>query len=204
MEPTEPQQHPIDYLDSISSAPKKSAKGPADLLFFGVLIGGLLIALLVGAFMLLGDGGGKKTDFTTLAVRLTNLQSVADNSKKNIVSSKLRATNTSLSLALTNANRDITDSLTQNGVESGKLDPKITAQENTDELNGRLEDARLNGIFDRIYAREMSYQVDTVLILIEQLESKARHSSQKEFLSATHANLKPLQEQLSKFDTTTN
>ncbi len=200
MQPNEQPTHPIDYLDSISTAPKKTTGGPADKLFFGILGLGVLVVLLVGALMVFGGGASQKSDLSTLSVRLKNLQSVADGAKRNITSSSLRAVNTNLSLALTNANRDIGDSLFESGIETGKIDPKITARESTDELNERLNDARLNAIFDRTYAREMTYQIDTTLILLETLEGKTKNKIQKEFLSATHKNLAPLKEQFSSFD----
>lgn len=174
------------------------------MLFFGVIGGGVLIALIVGALIFFGGKTQSKADLTTLSVRLSNIQSITDDSRKNIVSSRLRATNTALSLALTNANRDIIEFLPATGGDKSKVDPKITSQESTEELMKTLDDARLNGIFDRIYAREMSYKLDTTLILITQLESKTKNSSQRAFLTATHKNLAPLQEQFSEFNTTTN
>ncbi len=170
-------------------------------MFFGVIIVGVVIALLVGAFAFLNAGPNTKEDLATLSARLTNLQVLTDASQKNIVSSRLRATNTTLALALTNANRDIVNSSTANATDPEKPDPKITAKENTDELAKRLEDARLNAVFDRTYAREISYQLSTTLILIEQLVSRTEDGPQKEFLSTTHSNLKPLQERFDDFNT---
>ncbi len=206
MQPNEqteqPNQHPIDYLDSISTVPKGTKKGPDDMVFFGAIVGGLIIAIIVGAFLFL-SAGSSKADLSTLSVRLANLQIVADESQKNAVSSRLRGTNTSLSLALANANRDIEPLLTESGIDPKKIDPKITAAESTDDLEESLEDARLNGIFDRIYARELAYELETVLILLEQLDASTKSKEQKEFLSTTYNNIQPLQENFAKFDTTT-
>lgn len=207
MQPNEqngqPSQHPIDYLDSISTVPKGTKKGPSDMVFFGAIIGGLLIALIVGIFVFLSSGNDK-ADLSTLSIRLANLQTVADDSQKNAVSSRLRGTNTSLSLTLANANRDIGPLLAEHDVDPKKIDAKITAAENTDDLNERLEDARLNGIFDRIYAREMAYELETVLILLEQLNSNTKSKEQKEYLATTYDNIRPIQESFAKFDTTTD
>lgn len=199
-EQTEQPQHPIDYLDSISTVPRSTKQGPSDKLFFGAIIGAVLVILIVGAFAFLSTGTSTKDDFATLGVRLMNLQTVVDDSQENIISSDLRGTNTSLSLVLTNANRDIAGSLTAYGIDPEKPPAKIAAKEDTTELTERLEDARLNAIFDRIYAREITYQLQTTLILIEQIESKTKSSSEKEFLSTTHKNLQPLQERFAKFD----
>ncbi len=202
MQPNEqPQeQHPIDYLDSISSVPKGAKQGPSDKLFFGAIVGALLVALIIGVLAFLATGTSTKDDFATLSVRLANLQTVADEAQDNIVSGDLRATNTSLSLVLTNANRDIEETLTAYELSASKPDPKIAAAESTEELSERLEDARLNAIFDRIYAREMTYQLETMLILIEQIQERADSSAEQEFLSTTIENMRPLQERFSKFD----
>lgn len=197
------QQHPIDYLDSISTVPRGAKKGPSNVVFFGAIIGVLLVALLVGAFVLLSSGNDT-ADLSTLSVKLENLQTVADDSQKKTVSVRIRTANTSLSLALANANRDMATLLAENAIEPEKIDPKIIARQSTEDLDARLEDARLNGIFDRIYAREMAYELETTLILVKQLESETKNEKQKAFLNTTYENIAPLQENFAKFDTTTN
>lgn len=200
MQPEQQPQHPIDYLDSIATVPKNAGKGPSDRFFFGAIIAAALVALVVGGFVLLAGRGDGQADLSTLSVRLKNLQEIADDNQKNIVSSKLRGTNTNLSLVLANANRDISAELTASGIAANKIDAEIVARENTDELEEILEDARLNGIFDRIYSREMAYELETLLILIAQLEEDTKSTSQQEFLTTTYDNLAPLQESFAKFD----
>jgi molecular chaperone DnaK (HSP70) len=197
-------QHPIDYLDSIATVPKGAAKKVNDKLFFGLIIGGVLAALVVGGLALLNGGSSSKDDLIRLSVRFQNLQTVSDKSSKTIVSSSLRATNTNLSLALASANRDSKKALVTLGADSKKLDPKkldpkITEQEKTEELDKKLTNARMNATFDRTYAREMTYQLDTLLVLIDKTESKTKDTSVKEFLQTTRRNLKPLQKQFAEF-----
>ena len=199
MQPNEQPQHPIDYLDSISTAPKKGAGAVSDKLFFGVIIGGAIVVLLVGLMVLLSGGTSSKEDMARLSVRLQNFQKISDTARKTIVSSELRATNINLSLALTNANRDIEDPLTAYGIDSEKISDKITSEEDIEELTKKLEDARLNAIFDRTYAREMTFELGNLLILIEQLQDKTKNSDQQEFLSTLHTNIKPLQKQFDAF-----
>lgn len=204
MQPSEQTEHPIDYLDSISTVPRGVKKGPPDLIFFGAIIAVLLASLLLGAFVIFGRGDTTKDNWSTLSVKLVNLDKIADASQKNIASSELRATNTRLTLALTNATHDIDPFLTAHEVDSAKPDPKVTAKENTDELEATLEDARLNAIFNRTYAREMSYQLDTALILLKQLESKTKNKDQQKFLTTTYSDLLPLQERFANFDPSTS
>lgn len=201
MQPTEQPQHPIDYLNSIAAAPEKANK-KGDMLFFGALIAIVLVALSIGMFTLLGSGASSADDMARLSVRLSNLQAVADASQKNIVSSKLRGTNTSLSLTLTNAARDIAEPLVAEGADPKKISGSITSSESLDTLSETLEDARLNAVFDRTYAREMNYQLETTLALLGQIESTAKKDATRTYASTTKNNLQPLQKQFAEFTTT--
>lgn len=203
MQPNDQPQHPIDYLDSIAATPKRSATGVSNKLFFGVIIAAVLLLLTVVPFILLNAGSNNSGNLSQLSARLQNLQTVTDAAQKNIVSSKLRATNTSLSLTLTGANRELEEPLKASEIDPAKLDPKIVARENTDELTKKLEDARLNAVHDRTYAREMTYQLDTLIVLVEQIESKTKKTSTKEALTTIRNNLQPLQKQFSDFNATT-
>ena len=204
MQPNEQPQHPIDYLDSIATTPKGSAKKANDMLFFGAIIAALVVVALVGAFAFLNGGSSSKDHLSRLSVRLTNLQKVSDNSKKNIVSSELRAINANISLAFTNANRDIKEHLTSSGIEPDSISEAITSEESTEELTTTLEDARLNAKFDRTYAREMNYQLETLITLLRQAEEESNDAAEKEFLSTTAKNLSPLQKRLASFNAATS
>lgn len=197
-------QHPIDYLDSIATVPKGGKKPVSDKLFFGVLAGGLLIALLVGAFALFNTGTNTSDDFASIGAKLQSLQSLADASQKNIVSSNLRGTNSNLSLALANSNRDITEPLAEFGIDSKKIETLTAGDKDVSEILERLEDARLNAVFDRTYAREMSYQLETLLALIDQTKRKTDSTANQEFLSTTRESIAPLQEQFAKFSAATS
>lgn len=199
MQPNETPHHPIDYLDSISTVPKKPAGAASDKLFFGVIIGAVVIILAVIGLVIATGGPSTADELSRLSVRLENLQEISDESRTVVVSSSLRATNANLSLALTNANRDIQEPLAANGINPEKISSSITEAEDTTELKEKLEDARLNAIYDRTYAREMSYELETLLVLITQLEDKTRNEEQKEFLSTLRSSLEPLQKQFSNF-----
>lgn len=200
MQPNEPTQHPIDYLDSISAASNQPSK-KNDLMFFAVIGIGLLVTLLVGALILFG-GSSSNENLSRLSVRLGNLQTAADSAQKNITGSKLRSTNINLAFALTNANRDIAEHLLARGIDPKKISSGIISSESTEELSEALEDARLNAIYDRVYAREMSYQIETTLALLRQMESKEGSSSTKEYLSKTIKDLEPFQKQFIEYNTT--
>jgi len=192
--------YPIDYLNQI--APVQPKPGLGDKKFIFMVGGGLLLALIVGGFLLFGGGGANspKNKMQTLAARMTTLQTVANNSQKTIKSSALRSTNSTLTIFLANANRDVAQPFKNNGVDVAKIDKNITATENGDALTKTLEDARLNAVFDRTYAREMNYQLETVAALMKDIYMNSNSKSLKDFLTATDTNLQPIKKQFAEFN----
>lgn len=197
MQPNEQPQFSIDYLDQIASPPKKP--GLKDNLFPIVVIAGLIIAVLVGLLAVLGAGGDNKNDMMRLALKLQTLQAISDSSQKTIKSSDLRSTNGNLSLFLTNTNREVMPPLQADGIDPAKPNPKIAATENGDDLKAKLEDARLNVVFDRTYAREMSYELETLAALMQQIEKNNKSRSFKEVLATARTQLEPLRKQFAEF-----
>ena len=81
-----------------------------------------------------------------------------------------------------------------------KLDKEIVTEEANEKLIQRLEDARLNAVFDRVYAREMNYQLDTVVTLMKKIYKQTKSKSLREFLVNSEKNIQPLKKQLSEFN----
>ena len=198
-----PTPAPIDYLNQIAPAPKKPGINKRTLVLLIVGIGAILA--LVTAFVIFAGGkaAGPTNTSQTLAARLQEMQIIADKSQKNIKSSELRGINSNLIIFLTNANRDIAAPLTASGIDSKKLDKAIVTKEKADPIAADLEDARLNAVFDDTYAREMSYKLTTISLLMEDIYSRTKSSSMEKFLLATDENLQPIKEQLDTFNSTT-
>ncbi|MDX2776340.1 hypothetical protein PV379_03150 [Streptomyces caniscabiei] len=194
-----PDQNPysIDYLNQI--APQSQKQGAKDKFFFWIIGGGLLVAIVVFLFTLSNTGGGPKEDMQTLAARMATLQTVASDTQKNLKSSDLRSTNSNLTIFLANANRDITEPLSANGIDVKKLDASIVAKESGDKLTQTFEDARLNAVLDRTYAREMTYQLQTVSVLIRDIYESTNSKTFKTYLEKIDADLQPLITQFSDF-----
>lgn len=190
--------YPIDYLNQI--APEAPKQGLNNKLFFMLIGGGLLVAIIVGVLALTSGGGGPTQKMQSLAARMVTLQSISSDAQKNIKNNQLRTTNSTLALFLTNANRDIAEPLLKNGVDVKKIDKSIQAKENGDKLTAKLEDARLNATFDRTYAREMSYQLETTAALMKEIYTSTGSKSFKEFLEKTDDNLQPIKKQLAEFN----
>jgi hypothetical protein len=200
MDPNNPNQnqYSIDYLNEIS-APQQKQPAAKDKLFFFIIGGGLLIAIIVFALTLLNGGSGPTQKMQTLSARLTTLQKISSDTQKNLKSTNLRSINSNLTIFLTNTNRDIVAPLATNNVDVKKISADITAKESGTDLTKKFEDARLNAVLDRTYAREMTYQLQTVAALLQEIYDATGSKSLKEFLEKTNSDLTPIIKQLSDF-----
>lgn len=190
-------QYPIDYLNQI--APQQPATGVNNKKFF-FIIGGVLIVVIIALIMIFSSAsGGPKDKMQTLAARLMTLQDISKKAQTNIKSGALRATNSNYVIFLTNANRDIADPLKINGVDVKKIDKAIKTKEDGSELTEKLENARLNAIYDRTYSREMAYQLEKTAALMGDIYDHTNSKSLKEFLLKTDENLQPIRKTFSEY-----
>lgn len=202
MQPQQPPQLspnpvPSNYLDQIAVPPQKNS---LDKKQFLMLVGaGIFVILIVIMLIAALSGGTKKISLERLGLRLQMLEKVSKSSHTKLKSSSLRSINSNLKTALINANRDIAEPLTAAKIELKKVDKNVIAEESGVKLLATLEDARLNAVFDRTYAREMSYQLDTTHVLMASLLKTTRSTSLKAFLEASMKDLGALQKQFSSY-----
>jgi hypothetical protein len=195
--PILPNPIPSSYLDEIA-APQKQP-GMSNKLLLGVIIGAVLIIIIFFIAALSSGGGSKAISVERLALRLQTLQKVSDNTHKNLKDSKLRALNSRLVTQLTNTNRDIAAPLEAADINIKKADKKLAAQENGEKLTKKLEDARLNGTLDRVYANEMGHELETSAILMENLFKSTKSKSLKKFLEDSYDDLSSLQKEFKDY-----
>lgn len=171
-------------------------------LFLILIGGGLLIALLVFVLTLTNNGSGPTQKMQTFAARVQSLEKITADAQQNIKSNDLRGTNSNLTLFLTNTDQNMTTPLKNNNVDTTKIDPTVLAsvKSDGDALTAKLEDARLNAVFDRTYAQEMSYQLSTLRTLMSSIYTSSNSKSLKDFLQTTDSTLVPIQKQLNSFN----
>lgn len=190
-------EYPIDYLNQIAPEQKKPGMSGKWVL---ILIGLGVVGVIFIAISFLSSAGGSTQKLQTLTARMQTLQKISVGAEKNIKSGSLRSTNSTLSLFLTNATRDIEKPLANNGVKIKSLDKNIVKKEDGTKVTAALEDARLNATYDRTYAREMGFQLETLHNLMQDIYSSTKSKSLKEFLDTTSKNITPIQKQLTDFN----
>ncbi len=195
---------PLDYLDQIAPQQQKHALIGA-LKPIHYIIGGVVIVLLLVLVIGLAFRGGTSTvtNMQHLMARLKTTTTIASKADQTIKSGSLSVINTNLDIYLANTNRDIATSFKELGVTSANIDPAITKAENGAALSARLEDARLNAVFDSTYAREMSYLLATIMTLMKTISQSTNNVDIKAFLQSAYTNLQPTQQSFDSFSTTT-
>jgi hypothetical protein len=199
--PAQP-QYSIDYLNQIAPAPQK--KGIGNRLVLALIGGGVVLIALVGVMSLLTGGTGPTQNMQTFAARVQTLEKITAGAQKNIKSNDLRGSNVNLNIFLTNTDQGMTDPLAKNGVTVTKIDKTITAAEDGAALTAKLEDARLNAVYDRTYAREMSYQLSALQALMNTIYRGSKSKSMQGFLKTTNDSLVPIKKQFDTFNSSSS
>ena len=192
-------QTSLDYLNQI--APQAPKKAPFTLNMRTVLLGGVLAVILIIILATIGGAlsGARTEPWQRLSARLEATAVLVDSSTDVIKNSQLRSYNSDLKLYITNTQRDLEKPLTTLGINSEKLSKSIVASESSEEMGARLEDGRLNAKYDSTYSREMSYQLATILALLQQLYGSNVSSETKTSLEDMYNNLLPTYKAISEF-----
>ncbi|MDN5819114.1 MAG: hypothetical protein L0H36_01390 [bacterium] len=194
-----PTAYPVDYLNEI--APKKAAaKLGMKLKIFMAAAIGLVLLIVVLSFAMSGRGLDASSP-QLLAAKLDSLSKIVKKSQQNLQTNTIRSNNSDLQLVLSNTTQSITAPLESHGVKMQKLDKNyvkaVAAKDAT--LEQRLEDARLNAIFDETYSREMAYEIKTLMVQMQSIYTKTSDKALAAALAESFKNLGPIQEVFAKY-----
>lgn len=196
-----PQEQRIDttYLDTIATPQTQHTLNPK--LLWGLIFGGLL---LVGVFlmMLFSSGGPSNSErMTSFLYRVQSLKGLVDTSTDTLKSSQLVAANASLSSILTGIQSETAASVKSGKEKVASKPPKGSAiLTEYEEINQKLETARLNVSFDRTYAREVAYQITKLRTEMVPIYEDSSSKELRNFLETADEDLKNLNVDIKKFD----
>lgn len=186
----------IDYLDQISYNQKAVAFTKKQLTII-VLV--LMIAVVVFVGLMLSNLGSSRQTPTemgqSLLLRLQTTNQVVETAQDRIKNNNISNLNSTLSLQLASANSQLITAMAEVGIDTKKVDKAILAAESNEELVKKLEDAHLTGTFDRVYSREISYQLKTLMILMNDIHTRSSNQNVKTQLETAYKNIEPLQKQ---------
>lgn len=203
-----PQSYPVDYLNQIEAKPQPKPLNPK--LVLGAIGGALVVLGVMASFIF---SGNTEPDITTRAGRLyaryTTLYEAASDNHKNLKSGELQSVNTSYQTFLKTAAAELNTSVKAGyGVKElkkalSKSDEKAE-KDYSAKLKGKLADAALNGTIDRIYTREMIYEIDLLGPQISSIQLDNRNKDVKEVLDRTAANLITIKKTFNDYSATSS
>lgn len=189
-----------DYLNQIAPKPQKRSLIPKSKpVMIGIIaVGFLILITIVG--ILASSTAGNIGDSERLAARLQATQDIIHSAKSNVKNHQLRAQNSNLNNYLTNTLRDLTPVLAKHNIKINSLSKTAINAESDAKILATLEDARLNAIYDRIFASEMAHQLDITIILMQKIYKSTSDSNLKSVLSSAYQSLQPTQKQFEDFN----
>ena len=172
-----------------------------------LILGGVailaIIIIIVG--MLSGSGTSGVDLVSKINVRSDNLIATINTYNQQVKSSELRSIASSLSSVLTETSSK-TSELLNSVYNQKKVSDSITKKETTyiEEVDADLEAARLNGLLDRNFARQLTLQTGLLLSIESECLSKTKNNDVKNVVSNSYANLATIYETLSNYSDSTS
>ncbi len=193
-------QYSIDYLNQIAAKPQNQPIGmKAKILLWGLI--GLVLVIAIAVFgSLMSSSSSGTVQVGGLATELAVAKKVADDAHKNIKNPKLRAANGQFSTTLTGSNQKLSPYLVASGYKEGVVDDSTVEAAMDPELTDRLEQARLNGIFDRTYTNEIIHKIGLIEISIQQLSKTSDEATNQELQKIT-SDLEVMKKQFTEIST---
>ncbi len=189
-----------DYLNQIAPKPQKKSFIPKSKPLKIGLVGIVVVVVITILGVVVSLASGNIGDIDRLAARLQATQRIVNSAKTNIKEHQLRALNSSLDIYLTNTLRDATPILAKHNININKLSKTVISAESDVDILANLEDARLNAVYDRIYASEMATQLGNTVILMQKIFKGTNDSDLKRFLSNAYKTLQPTQKQFADYN----
>lgn len=193
-------QYSIDYLNQIAAKPQNQPIDmKAKILLWGLI--GLVVVIAIAVFgSLMSSSSSSTVQVGGLATELAVAKKVADDAHKNIKNPKLRAANGQFSTTLTGSNQKLSPYLIASGYKEGAIDSSTVEAAMDPELTDILEQARLNGIFDRTYTNEIIHKIGLIEISIQQLSKTSDESTNQELQKIT-SDLEVMKKQFTEIST---
>lgn len=202
-----------DYLDQISATTAPSGQSSkfdfkniiSSKLFRIIGAAVIFIILLIIVGNILSSAANKGRDLAgQLELRLTNLsEMLKEESNEYLKDANLRSYNTHLSNILTDTNTRLTEYLVEAYNFNTKSIPTGIQKEEADYievLKAELEEARLNGLYDRTYVNSMSTEINLIIALEENILERTNNETLTDILNQSTSSLTSILESFENFN----
>lgn len=197
------ESHSIDYLNKLAgtTTPTKSA-APANqkIILIGV---GVFLALSLAVLLLIfanqkGPSGppAEQTLYTTIF----NSAEISSEASKHIKNSQLSSLNSAYHGQLVNDLTAMSEPLAKRGIDAKELGKAAKKAAEFEEVLQKLEDARLNAVYDKTYAAELDYQLQSIIMLMEKVEKLSSNKDMVEFVKKGSDNYTTIQDGLKDYN----
>lgn len=194
-----------EYLKEISKSNrqvKSTASGPNTGLILKILgAGALLVAILILIVTIIASQGKAQALARQVSFRSNNLSATLNNYNSYIKSPQLRAIGISLKATIDSGESQINSYFISQDQETAPTEDVFNSEtELVTELNITLENARLNGILDRIYANQIQLQTSLLLSLLSTTLQKAEgDETLYPIIEQYHTNLSIIDQEIDKY-----
>lgn len=191
-------QYSVDYLDQMSVGGGGSQPIDKKFIYLGAGLGAALI--LVAALFIFQPKSATDNVPVKLYTTLVDTEKSTIDSRRILKSSKLTSINGSVRTLLTNAQRDMEEPLTNIGQKPTALKSAAIKKPYHDEkFAAALEDARLNAVYDRVYANEINTKLKYIIIYMESIKKSSKSKSMQSFVDKNMPSFKTLQESVDEY-----
>lgn len=197
------ESYSIDYLNKLAgTTPATKTVAPANQK--KILIGvGIFLALSLSAVLLVLANQKGPTNTSTERVLYTtifNNSEIADEASKEIKSSQLSSLNSAYYGQLVNDMTAMSAPLAKRGIDAKELGKAAKKAAAFQETLQKLEDARLNAIYDQTYATELNYQLQSIIMLMEKIEKLSSNKAMVDFVKKGKPNYITIQDGLEDYN----
>ena len=192
--PYTPEPSGIDYLNQIAAPAAPTgfdAKSKVIMIVAGIVC---MIALVFIAFTTLSSSNNSPSP-VALSAKLQVLQKLSTKYGPKLRTTALQDTNSALSAALITANQSMNSMLSASGVDQKTATKQIAQLAGTSEMEKTLDDAHLNSTLDETYRREIIFQLQDTLVMLERTRRATNSPSAKELLEKIIVDLQNLYKQ---------
>lgn len=206
-----------DYLNKIASETRPLTK-PApgffgsklnlsmkQLKIFGIAATAIFLIMIIAMIATSGNKNSERDYVDQAYIRASNLEKVISEYNKKLKSSDLRSIAMSLKSVLSENSFILATSLTEDFGAKGVGEPEKKSiledeEAHLAELDDTLEAGRLNGLLDRVFSREFTYQTSMLISLEENILTRTKKDNLKSKLTTSISNLEQARDRLDAFE----